>query len=326
MAQQEDYYRVLGVARNATPEEIKKQYRKLAMAHHPDRNKGNPSAEERFKRINEAYAVLSDPQKRQQYDTFGSDRFHQRYRQEDIFRGFDIGDILKDFGFSTDDIFTSMFGRGRGARKRRPGARPPFSAPGGNAHDMFGGSSPFGAGPAASPRGADQQADVPVTLEQCARGDLMTVTVTRAGRRETLSVKVPPGTQDGQRLRLSGKGDPGPPGGPPGDLYLTVRLQPHELFVPKGSDLYVEREIRYSEALLGTVLEVPTLLDGPRRVRVPAGTRPGARIRLRGMGLPLPKGQEEGRGDAYLTLRIAVPEKLTRKQKKIAEEMAREGL
>jgi len=325
MARNDDYYRVLGVSRSATPEEIKKQYRKLAMAHHPDRNKGNPQAEEQFKRINEAYAVLSDPQKKRQYDTFGSDRFHQQYRQEDIFRGFDIGDILKDFGFSTDDVFASMFGRGRGARKRRPGSRGPFSTSGRNAHDMFGGGSPFGAH-SGRPRGTDQQADLPVTLEDCARGAQMTVTVTRGGRRENLTVKVPPGTLDGQRLRLSGKGEPGPAGSPPGDLYLTVRLQPHEIFAPKGRDLYLEREIRYSEALLGTVLEVPTLLEGTRRVRVPAGTRPGARIRLRGMGLPVPEAQGGGCGDAFLSLRIQVPAKLSRKQKKLAEEMAREGL
>ena len=325
MTKKNDYYDLLGVSRGASPEEIKKHYRKLAMKYHPDQNKEDPKAEERFKKINEAYAVLSDPQKKKQYDTFGSDRFHQRYRQEDIFQGFDIGDILKDFGFSSDDIFSSLFGRGRGRRKHRPGTRNPFASQGMNYQDIFGASSPFGSG-GGSPRGENQQAELLVTLEECAQGAQKNVVLTRGGRKETLSVKVPPGTQAGQKLRLAGKGGPGTPGGAAGDLILTVRQQPHPVFRPEGSDLFLEGEIKYSEALLGTVLEVPTLLEGPRRVRVPAGTGPGAKIRLRGMGLPLPKGKGKGRGDAFITLKIQVPGKLTRKQKKIAEEMAREGL
>jgi len=325
MERKEDYYRLLGVSKNATPEEIKKQYRKLAMKYHPDRNKGNAEAEERFKKINEAYAVLSDPEKKKKYDTFGSERFHQRFRQEDIFQGFDIGDILKDFGFSTDDVFSSMFGRGRGRRKQRTAPRNPFASQGAHFQDMFAGSSPFDRRDVPH-HGAHRHAEIEVSLEELARGAHKTVVLSHAGQRETLSVKIPPGTLPGQKLRLAGKGESGTggAGGVTGDLYLNVRAQAHPVFRPEGYDLHLEREIKVSEALLGTVLEVPTLLEGPRRVRVPAGTRPGARIRLPGMGLPRAKGG--GAGDAFLSVKLQVPSKLTAKQRKIVEDLAREGL
>ena len=325
MKRKEDYYQLLGVAKKATSEEIKKQYRKLAMQVHPDRNKGNAEAEERFKQINEAYAVLSDPGKRKKYDTYGSERFHQRFRQEDIFQGFDIGDILKDAGFSTDDIFSSMFGRGRGRGKQRAAPRNPFASQGAGFQDIFGASSPFGR-QAAPHHGAHRQAEIEVSLEELVRGAHKTVLLSHAGQRETLSVKIPPGTLPGQKLRLAGKGEAGGAGAGavPGDLYLTVRAEAHPVFRPEGHDLYLEREIRISEALLGTVLEVPTLLEGPRRVRVPPGTRPGARIRLSGMGLPRAKGA--GKGDAFLSVKLEVPSKLTTKQRKLVEELAREGL
>jgi len=135
---------------------------------------------------------------------------------------------------------------------------------------------------------------------------------------------VPPGSQEGQKLRLSGKGDPGAGGSPAGNLYLLIHIQSHPLFRPEGTDLYTEQEVKYSEAVLGTVLEVPTLLDGPRRIRIPPFTQPGAKFRLRGMGLP--KRAKKNRGDAFVLLKIQVPKELNKEQKELVEAMAREGL
>ena len=237
MAESNDYYRILGVQKNAPVDEIKKKYRKLALQYHPDQNKGSAEAEEKFKKINEAYAVLSDPQKRRQYDTFGSTRFHQQFKQEDIFRGFDIGDMFKDFGFTTDDIFSSMFGRGRAKRGCGRSAGNPFSSSRGPGfQDMFGQGSPFGGQRPPPPRGPDQTADVTITLEEAASGTAKKVTLSQGRKKETLSVKIPSGSLDGQKLRLSGKGGVGPQGQPNGDLYLTVRVQPHPVFSPRRGE------------------------------------------------------------------------------------------
>ena len=321
-----DYYKILGVAKSATPEEIKKRYRKLAMEYHPDRNKENKQAEEKFKSINEAYAVLSDPKKRKQYDTFGSTGFHQRFSQEDIFQGFDIGDILKDFGFTTDDVFGSMFGRGRRGGKRAGGRqRSPFGAGQGfDFQDILNQTGHQGFGAQQPARGSDRTTDLKITLEEAARGATKSITLSAGGKRHTLKVKTPAGVTDGKKLRLAGKGEPGPSGTPPGDLYLVVRVQPHPVFRREEKHLYLEKEIRFSEALLGTTIEVPTLLDKTRKVRVPAGTQSGAKIRLRGMGMPVMGGGTPG--DAYVVLRISVPKKLNKRQRELAQELAKEEM
>lgn len=321
-----DYYRILGVGKDVTPEELKKRYRQLALKYHPDRNKGDKAAEEKFKEISEAYAVLSDPEKRRQYDTFGSAQFHQRFSQEDIFRGFDLGDILRDFGFSGGDFFETFFGgmrRPRSKRAERMRQSSPFGADSFAFGDFFGSSRPFGDTGESVPRGADVSAEITVSLEEAARGAVKTITISHGDRRDTLSVKIPAGISDGKKLRLSGKGQPGP-GSTAGDLYLTVRLEPHPLFRREENDLYYEKEIKLSEALLGSSIEVPTLLDGVRKVRVPPGTPAGAKIRLRGLGMPTMGGGD--RGDLYVVIRISIPKALTRQQKRLIEELAREGL
>ncbi len=326
MAAEKDYYSILGVAKNATPEAIKKKYRKLAMEYHPDRNKGDKQAEEKFKNINEAYAVLSDPKKRKQYDTFGSAKFHQRFSQEDIFQGFDIGDILKDFGFTTDDVFGSMFGRGRkgGGRTGRR-QRSPFGAGQGfDFQDIFSQTGGRGSGAQPAAKGADRTTELTITLEEAASGAQKSVTLAAAGKSQALTVKIPAGIRDGNKLRLAGKGDPGHPGTPPGDLYLVVRVQPHPVFRREDDHLHLEKEIKLSEALLGTTIEVPTLLEKPRKVKVPAGTQPGAKIRLPGMGMP-GRGNSSP-GDAYVSLRISLPKNLNKRQKKLVEELAEAGL
>lgn len=332
MSRNKDYYRILDVEKKATLEEIKKKYRKLAMKYHPDRNKGDKNAEERFKEISEAYAVLSDPEKRKQYDTFGSTKFHQRFSQEDIFRGFDVGDILKDFGFSTDDIFSTLFGRGHGRQgKHRPfGQDPygsqsgPFGRHGGSFQDMFGDASPFGGSSRRANQGRDLSTELSITLEEAAKGVTKNITLTRGGKRENLAVKIPPGTPEGKRLRLVGKGESGPGGASPGHLYITVRIQPHSVFRRDSDDLHMEKEIKLSEALLGTTLEVTTLLDGPRRIKIPSGTRTGTKIRLRGLGVP--HMGREGRGDTYVSILVSIPKKLSKSQLKLVEDLAKEGL
>ena len=302
-----DYYELLGVKKDARPDEIKKAYRKLAVKYHPDKNPGDKQAEERFKEISEAYAVLSDPDKRRQYDQFGADGFHQRFSQEDIFRGVDINDLFGGMGFG-GDVFSRIFGGGRGG----------FGGGG------FGGGFDFRQGhQARQPRGQNLTMEVQVTLREAAAGGEKRIAFTRDGIHEELSVKIPAGIADGAQLRLKGKGSPGGGSIPPGDLYLTVRVGSDPLFTREGDDLTVERQIRFSEAALGTTLDVPTL-DTPKRIKVPAGVQAGTKIRLKGCGIPHRGGT--GKGDLYVKIGVRVPELVTGEQKKLLEKLAEVGL
>ncbi len=322
MAAKRDYYEILGVKKGTKEEEIKKAYRELAKKFHPDRNPGNKQAEERFKEINEAYAVLSDKEKRQQYDRFGPSGFKQRYSQEDIFRGFDISDLFGDLGFSNQDVFSRIF-RGQGGR----GGTRVY-----NFEDLFGqqrGKQPFEYGDAygggfnrGTPKGQDAQMDLNLTFQEAAQGGEKRIRFSRGGKMEDIAVKIPPGIESGKRLRLAGKGMEGP-GVPPGDLYLTVHVADHPLFKREGSDLVIDREIKISDALLGTTLEVPTL-DGKKYIKVPPGTQSNSRIRLKGFGLPRLEGG--GKGDEYVRIVVRIPKPLNEKQKKTAEELRKEGL
>jgi curved DNA-binding protein len=321
-----DYYEVLGVKKTATEEEIKKAYRKLAMKHHPDRNPGNKQAEERFKEINEAYAVLSDKAKRQQYDQFGPSGFSQRFSQEDIFRGFDISDLFKDLGFSTNDVFGRIFGGGgRGAKVRYGNLDDLFGQRGGPAYDygdMFSGGASQTDGPMAE-KGGDIHSELNLTFLEAALGGEKKVKFSKRGRMEEITVKIPPGIESGKKLRLAGKGMDGAGGRPPGDLYLKVNIAEHPLFKREGSDITVDKEIKISEALLGTTIEVPTL-DGSKLIKVPPGTQSQSRIRLKGFGLPRLQGGSKG--DEYVRILIKYPKSLSEKQKKLAEELKKEGL
>ncbi len=301
---------MLGVNRKASDEQIKKAYRKLALQYHPDRNPDDKTSEEKFKEINEAYAVLSDKEKRKKYDMFGHADFQQRFSQEDIFRGFDIGDIFKDFGFSTDDIFGRIFAGGRRGRARTI-----------DFGDVFGGSG-FQRG-SVPHKGEDLTTDIKITLEEAVSGAEKKVSFRRNGSHEELSVKIPPGISEGKKLRLAGKGGEGPNGGPKGDLYLTVHVLTHPIFRRGGDDLYLEREIKFTEAALGATLEVPTM-QGTRTIKVPPGTRSNTKIRLKGYGVPHLKGK--GKGDLYVRIVISTPKKLTGKQKELIEALAREGI
>jgi len=323
-----DYYEVLGVKKTSTDDEIKKAYRKLAMKHHPDRNAGNKQAEERFKDINEAYAVLSDKKKRTQYDQFGPSGFSQRYSQEDIFRGFDVSDLFKDLGFSQNDVFSRIFGGGGGGGRRAKthygGFGDVFGQRGGQNYD-FGGSYPGGY-PDQEPttgKGQDVEMELPLTFQEAAAGGEKKLRFNRGNRIEEVTVKIPAGIESGKKLRLSGKGGDEMRGMPAGDLYLKVNVAEHPTFKRDGSDITVEKEIKLSEALLGTTAEVATL-EGPKHIKIPAGTQSHSRIRLKGFGLPRLQGG--GKGDEFVRLIVKTPKTLSEKQKKLIEELKKEGL
>lgn len=308
-----EYYEVLGVSKTATADEIKKAYRKLALKFHPDKNPDNAEAEAKFKKISEAYAVLSDAKKREEYDTYGSAGFQQRYSQEDIFRGFDLNDILNQFGFGGGSF------RSGGFRTHTGGGGNPFG-------DIFGQAS-GGCGGGCRPqpvKGQDHTYELSVSLEDVLNGAEKNISLRRNGGNQNISVKVPKGIESGKRLRLTGKGAPSSSGGPPGDLYLKVTVQPHPVFTRDGDNLMMENKIPFSEACLGTTVDVTTLEGKKFKVKVPAGVQQEAKLRIKEHGLPA--GPIGKRGDIYVKILVQIPKKMNRKQKKVVKEMAELGL
>lgn len=340
-----DYYDILGVQKNASEQQIKSAYRKLALQHHPDRNQGNSDAEEKFKEAAEAYAILSDSEKRARYDRFG----HAGVSSQ-AGAGFDPSTFA---GF--EDIFGGIFG------------------------DFFGGGRQ--SGPA---RGSDLRYDLEITFEESAKGVETSIQIPRlemcdtcagsgaaAGTKpttcpqcqgrgqqrfqqgfftvartcgrcqgsgrivakpcatcrgegrttkdRTLTVKIPAGIADGQRLRISGEGEGGPHGGPPGDLYVFIEVAPHEFFRRDGNNLVCEVPLNFTTLALGGTIEVPTL-DGHDTFKVPEGTQSGTGFRLRGKGLPDVSGR--GRGDLFFTVQAVTPKKLNRDQRTLLEQLA----
>jgi molecular chaperone DnaJ len=359
LSQKRDYYEALGVAKQASKDEIKNAYRKLAMQYHPDRNK-SPEAEEKFKEISEAYAVLSDDEKRVQYDQFGHAGIGQRYSTEDIFRGADFSNIFRNMGFGGfDTIFESIFG-GFAGRERGP------------------------------PKGQDLRFDAEITLEQAAKGVTLKVDIPRTKQCETcggsgaqhgtsprtcttcngtgqvqhvqttgfarmvrigtcskcrgrgqiidnpcrtcrgsgataktaaIDVRIPAGVDEGHRLRLREQGDVSLEGGRPGDLYVVIHVKPDPRFERDGDDLIHITQINYPQAVLGTEVEVPTI-DGMAKLKIPAGTENGSLFKLRGKGIPRVEGY--GRGDQLVRVDVKIPTKLTSKQKQLIQELAKE--
>ncbi len=288
-----NYYSVLGLNKGASDEEIKKAYRKLAMQYHPDRNADDSKAEEKFKKVSEAYAVLSDKKKRGQYDQFGSEGFHQKFSQEDIFRDFDINEILRGFGF----------GGGGGNPFRSQGS--PFGGGGG-----FG--NPFSQG-----RHSQRESRIPplkkelsINFEEAALGCQRTLSISRNGVLEEINVKIPSGITHGKVLRLQGKGQMSLTGNRRGDLHLLINVLPHPLFRREGRDVVVEAKIKLTQALLGTSIEVETL-NGIKSVKVPPGTQNNSKLRLKGVGIKLPSG---ARGDQLVRIIVNIPNNLTEEQ------------
>lgn len=347
-----DYYEVLGVSKTATADEIKKAYRKLALKHHPDRNKGNKEAEERFKEAAEAYAILSDSQKRAQYDQFGHSLGGSGFQGFEGFEG-----AFQGFG----DIFGDLF------------------------EDFFGTSSHRGRSRGGS-RGADLEYSVEISLEQAAQGKEVSIEFPRAERcdncqgsgaepgsklsvcsacngqgevrisqgfftmrrtcprcqgegkqiekpctschgsgrvRKTrkLNVKIPAGIEDGSQLKITGEGESGERGGPRGNLYVYVSVKPHPIFERAGKDLLIEAKIAIHQAVLGTQIEVPTL-DGKVRLKIPAGTQPGSVFRLKGKGLHDLHGYG-GVGDELVRINVEIPDRLSSEEKRLLEEFGK---
>lgn len=351
-----DYYEVLGVDRKAGADDIKRAYRKLAIKYHPDKNPGNKDAEAKFKECAEAYEVLSDPKKRQQYDQFGHEGL----------RGFGVHDYshmnVQDIGDMFGDMFGDLFG------------------------DLFGRRGRRAAGPRAPSRGYDLETAVELTLEEVNKGTEKTIEFTRqdtctecggagtakgkspsrcstcggsgqvqrAGlggffqmvstcpkcqgtgqvitdpcrkcrgtgttpKKRTLSVKIPPGVHEGQGVRVSGEGEPGRYGGPRGDLYCYVRVKAHPFLMRNGSDLVVTVPLSFTQLSLGTTIDVPTL-NGTRQLKIPPGTQHANLFRIRGQGLPdLRTG---GKGDLLVQVAVEIPKHLTAEQEKLLREYA----
>ncbi|MFJ8632063.1 DnaJ C-terminal domain-containing protein [Streptomyces sp. NPDC093568] len=303
----QDFYEVLGVSRTASQDEIQQAYRKLARKYHPDVNK-DPGAEERFKDLNEAYSVLSDPKTRARYDRFGED-----FRK-----------IPEDF----DERVAAGAGGGfrarrtagaGGSRVRYTGFGDDFAAEGVDIEDLLGSLFGAGAAPGGVP-GADQEAELPLTVEEAFRGGRRTVTLAGpTGQPRRYEVDVPPGVTDGQRIRLAGEGGRGSGDAAAGDLYLRVRIRPHPRFRLDGRDVHVQVPVTPWEAALGATVPVPTPGGGTAKVTVPAGSSSGRRLRLRGEGMPNPRGAD---GNLYAELRVMVPPKLSDRERELFEELA----
>jgi curved DNA-binding protein len=308
-----DYYETLGVPKTATDDEIKSAFRKLARKYHPDVAKDKKTAEEKFKQINEAYEVLSDPEKRKKYDQLGADwnqpggfqppGWGGQQQPGGGFQQWSSGNGGVEFEFGGtgfSDFFEAFFGGGRG-------------------RSAFGGG--FGQRPASAERGSDVEADIMVPLEEALHGAKRTISLRRSGSNkvETYQVKIPRGVHEGQRIRLAGQGEAGERGGKSGDLFLRVRLARHPDFRVEGSDLIHEVKIAPWQAVLGTELKVPTL-EGDVKLKIPPGTRGGQRFRLRGRGLPTSTG---GRGDLYVDVQIDIPKKITERERELWRELAK---
>jgi molecular chaperone DnaJ len=358
LASKLDYYDALGISRDASQEDIKRAFRKLAFKYHPDRSK-IPDAEEKFKEASEAYAILSDPEKRREYDASGFEGIKNQYKREDIYNRQNFQDIFSEFGFDSNDLFNRIFGGGFNFKQSQPESR----------------------------RGRDLEAQLEITLEQAAFGTELEVTLPRMkrctkcnglgvdpgsrlvtcpkckgsgrvghriravsgigqvivscdrckGRGEVaqkrcktcggngleerkvrLKVKVPAAIGNGDHLVLRGQGEDGPYDGPPGDFYVTIRIKPHPYLKRRGLDLVYEANVNFTQVTLGAEVRVPTL-KGERLVRVPAGTQSGTMLRLRGEGIK----SGFGRGDVLVQINVLTPERLTPKERKLIEELSK---
>ncbi len=313
---EKDFYKELGVSKDASADDIKKAYRKLSRKWHPDRNNGSKEAEEKFKRVGEAYQVLSNPEDRKQYDAIralggGGARF----------RAGGAGSSGGNAGF--EDLFSSMFGGAGG----QTGARSWNYSAGGDSgfanafSGLFGGGNASGFGGFGGSRrpqkGQDMQASISLPLRQAVEGATVKIN-TRQGK--SVTARIPAGVSDGQTIRIAGKGGEGSNGGPNGDIRVKIHVEPHPVYEVDGSDVYVYLPVSFSEAALGTTVSVPTINGNSVRLKIPAGSSTDKVLRVRGKGLAK-KGL--GNGDLYVRLKVIVPKKMSDEARAAVEEFAR---
>lgn len=310
----DDYYHILGIDKKAGAADIKKAYRKLALKYHPDKTKGDKALEDKFKKISEAYAVLSDPEKKNQYDTYGSANFQQRFSQEDIFRNFDLGDILKGFGAggSRGGGFSSVFG---GGQRGGMGGSPFFQ-------NMGGGG--FGQQQQPQMKGKDIEYEIPLTLHEIIKGTQKTITINQGGTAKAIQVKIPKGLIRGKKIRLAGKGGISSNGGPPGNLYIKSAPISSNGYTIEGNDILLSKQVLLTQALLGDTIEVQTPDGMIINLKLPAGTNHKAKMRVPKHGIPKIKGK--GCGDLFVVINITMPKALTTEQNKIVQQLKEMGL
>ena len=308
-----DYYKILGVAKSASQDEIKKAYRKLAIKYHPDKNKGDQQAEERFKEVGEAYEVLKDPEKRKKYDQLGAN--WNQFQHADAggpdfsqFRGAspgggryyyegDVGDIFGEQGSGFSDFFNAFFGGMGGSRQSRGfsgfGSQTGFNSQGG------------------SQKGSDYQAEMEITLAEAYAGTSRILDING----QKLKANIKPGAYDGQELRIRGKGGKGRGGGTPGDIYVKLLIRPDPRYAVQGRDLIYKANIDLYTAVLGGKIEIPTLA-GKLGLTVPKGSQPGSKLRLKGKGMPV-FGKSGHAGDLYVQLNVNIPRDLSEEELKL---------
>ncbi|MCP5498386.1 MAG: molecular chaperone DnaJ [Leptospiraceae bacterium] len=351
---EQSYYEILGVAKSASEDEIKKAYRKLAIKYHPDKNKGDKAAEEKFKEATEAYEVLRDPEKRRMYDQFGKAGVNAGGAGFGQGAYTDFSDIFGDFS----DIFGDFFGGGRGQRRHGPkrgsdlrynleisledaalGKEYKIEIPRlETCPDCSGSGAAKGAQPSACPdcggtgqvRRTQGFFSIASTCGRCGgRGSIITNpcrTCSGQGmveKRKTINIKIPPGVESGSRLKVSGEGEAGPNGGPSGDLYVVTHIKRHPTFERQGNDLVMSKTISMVTACLGGDIEVPTIEGKNIKMKVPEGTEPGQVFRLKGHGIPYLGSY--GKGDQHVVIKVEIPKKLTKRQRELLMEFDQEN-
>lgn len=315
-----DFYAVLGVSKDVSDQDLKKAYRKLAREYHPDQNPDNANAEQKFKEVSEAYTVLSDAEQRAEYDQIRAMGGGARFTQgsggaggfEDVFGGmFNQGGGSRRESYSNED-FEDLLGQMFGG----PGAGAPGSY-GAGSFGARGGPAGFGAQQPSGPRkGRDQTASTTLSFATAIRGDTVTL---QTGEGRSITVRIPAGVENGQKIRLKGKGAPSPNGGQAGDLILQVTVRPHAVFGREGNNLTLDMPVTFVEAATGATIEVPTFDGEPVRVKVPAGSQSGKKLRVKGKGVETKKAV----GDLIVTLTIAVPTHLSKGMSEALEAFAK---
>ncbi|MCP4217296.1 MAG: DnaJ domain-containing protein, partial [bacterium] len=282
------------------------------------------AAEEKFKKINEAYAVLSDDQKRKQYDMFGAEGFSKRYSRDDIFRGFDVGSIFQEFGMGSKfgggggGDFFSFFGGGGGPRGGR-GRQ--------NSRDPFGGASGFGGNPGhghGHSRPQTAETELKVTLEDVVFGSKKRVTIDTGSGIENIDLSIPIGIEDGQKMRLKGKGPANPMTGGRGDLFCKITIAPHNIFLRKGRDLVMDKEVNLTDMVLGGKVRIDTIDNGSIDIKVPPHSKNGSKMRIKGKGIPA--AGNKAAGNLLVSLQVRLPSALDENQKKLFKELAETGI